>query len=168
MSGKPRPMLNPDLQRIADGVLMGLNAMSFAARRSGRTTRMLERITPEHRIIVTAAAEREHIMQKARSLGVLPRKILVADPTTPLYCADRQAVIRDGTWPTAPDHTWVEQRVLALVLDALEQVQYELDQVDLPQTPQERAAQRQNYLARQAGVKPDLASSSCFDWGRYD
>lgn len=159
----PRPILNPDLARIADVLIGSLAAMSHGARGSGRTARMLERATPEYRVIVCTADHAKHLVRQARDAGQPVRAALPANPRQSLL-APRSVLMFDGARPTLPDHTWVEARVLALIEDAIEQVQFELDQVDVPTTPEQRLAQRQNYLAREAGVKP--AQTSSYDWGR--
>lgn len=146
----PRPILNPDLRRIADALRLGLDMMEAGARGSGRTTRMLERITPETRILVTESNHGRHLARTIADQGMAVRKIITVDPRRPLFDQPGHIVMADGTWPTLPDHTWVERRLRALVEDAVAQVQYELDQVDLPMTAEEIRAQRANYLAREA------------------
>lgn len=148
MSKRARPILNPDLQRIGDALLLGMHLLESGARQSGRSTRMLKALTPEHRVIVTNEHHKRHLVSEFRSQGREIRRVMVADPSLPLFEASRGAVLRDGTWPTLPDHTWVEARLRHLVNEAIQQVQYELDQVDLPVTDEQVRASRQNFLYR--------------------
>lgn len=152
MTLTPKPILNPDLRRLSDAIVLGLRMMEDGARGSGRTTRMLERVTPEHCVIVTTQQEGRHMAAEMKRQGLGVKAILSVDPRKPLFDPSN-GVIHSGCRPTLPDHTWVSARLQALIEDAVAQVQYELDQVDRPMTPEEIRAQRANYLVREAMPK---------------
>lgn len=148
MNKRTRPILNPDLQRLGDALLLGMHMLESGARQSGRSTRMLRALTPEHRVIVLNERQKQHLTSELRRQGRTIRSVVIADPSLPLFEASNGAVLRGGTWPTLPDHTWVEARLRHLVNEAIQQVQYELDQVDLPVTDEQVRASRQNFLSR--------------------
>lgn len=102
MSEHPAPSL--DEYGLTASALVGLSMFSNASRRSGRTTRMIERVTKEDIIIVPNRHTAEHIKQllhAARKSDVPVRIVDVAD-------VPMQHV---GTRPNGRaffDHTWME------------------------------------------------------------
>lgn len=97
MRRQARPILNPDLQRLGDALLLGMHMLERGARQSGRSTRMLQALTAEHRVIVTNKMHQQHLTSELSRQGRKFRHVIVADPSVPLFEASNGAVLRGGT-----------------------------------------------------------------------
>lgn len=125
-----RHIKNPDLIRLAEATSFGMHMYFQGARRSGRTTEMLERLTPEHRVVVSTEAFARWLRDELRRKG-LKNPVVVSPPQGPMY-GPRSGAMVHGSQPTMPDHTWFEDRFNVLFNELLSQLQFELDQVDCP------------------------------------
>lgn len=96
-------------------------------RLSGRTARMLEGLGPDVRIL-TGPVPPHHFKAEAQRAGHRDTKVFAGDPRKPAY-DHGQPIMREGTYPTLFDHTWVTARLRVLIDDAIGRVAHEMDQV---------------------------------------
>lgn len=93
-----------DIYGIKASALAGLHVYEQAARQSGRTSRMIERVTSDDQIVVLSD-QHKHVLQRLlREQGKMP-KIIVCSPAEDL-------LRRVGTAPrgtTHFEHDWVYQ-----------------------------------------------------------
>ena len=91
---------------LFSAVKAGLHTFSMMARRTGRTTRMIERIKDGDILICSTSDERRDIERGLREAGKDKVKIVVQDPTKRF---DNPALRTNGE--VHFDHWWVEQRI---------------------------------------------------------
>lgn len=87
-------------------VKAGFHTFSMMARRTGRTTRMIERIKDGDVLICSTSDERRDLEWRLRQAGKDKVKIVVQDPTKRF---DNPALWTNGE--VHFDHWWVEQRI---------------------------------------------------------
>lgn len=128
----------PDLERLRHDLVLAFQMIEQGKRQSGRTTRLLQGMTPDHRVVVgvTSTAFMRHALRRA---GYPEARVFTADPQKPLVDGG-QLVMREGTRPTLYDHTWVTARLQRLIDEAFSQIAYEMDNVTC--APWSRSAAR--------------------------
>lgn len=98
---------------IGAGVIGAANVYFQGARRTGRTTVLVESVKDGDRIVFTNAREADRVGRLLKERGV-DVQCLVIDPATP------QRVFEYGTSAgrTIFDHSWVEQHYLIAINEA--------------------------------------------------
>jgi len=100
----------------------GMAEMYFrSARRTGRTTSLVESVKDGDRIVFANSREAERVQRLCLERGVKVECVVV-EPKTPERVFERGTP--DGR--TIFDHSWVEQRYL----DAIERTQQEIDHLE--------------------------------------
>lgn len=123
----------PELDRLRQDLDLMLQMLDHGQRRSGRSTRLVERMTGDSRVVVGVAPKR-WMQDLLRKHGFNPDRVFSADPRKPLV-DHSQDIMREGTYPTQFDHTWVTARFQTLVGEALGQIAWEMDQVNMRPDP---------------------------------
>lgn len=111
------------MDHFGTGVAMqGMAQMYFrSARRTGRTTSLVESVKDGDRIVFSSSKEAERVRRLCLERGVKVECVVV-EPKTPERVFERGT--SDGR--TIFDHSWVEQRYL----DAIARTQQEIDHLE--------------------------------------
>lgn len=149
------------LDRFGTALIGAASAVSTALRSSGRTTRMIESLTPNCIVIFASERSADEASRRARELGKgPPLRFMVADPREHPIAVAARAMSGDRRRRVVFDHFWIECHYRY----ALEDMARDLAKASETPVGPTPAEQARDVAAEVRFVAPDTLPGSSTSW----